>query len=598
MEKKKKEKLVEKTAPAPAKKAVRKPVIEAEEETLRHYQGKPKKSVKSASKAQKAVRKSEIKAEEEASSQHSGKPKKSAKPASKAQKALHKPLKPHSEKPTRSTPSKKAQHKSTPRLKTNYILDTNIVISDPDAIFSFGKDNVILPMTVIEEAENLKKGNEDRNRAARLFLRLIKEMLDVECFNPKSSRKRKAQRDDADTLGFAERDEENFKTHYLNFELKEGGSIKICPVRQQDVRVENFPAEIKDHEILDLAIDISNRSGHVVLVTGDTALAVKAAFFGIKVQEYHGVKAPVRERPYQGICEVKVSQEELARISQVSNSLFESKELDRHTNCTMFALRCQEGDEPVLCRRVGQRYRKVPSKPFVSGISAKNLEQKFALDALLDPDLTCVALTGVAGSGKTLLTLAVALELMQGRSYDQVLIARPMVELSANTMGCLPGDVKEKIDPYFGPIYDNLEFLRAKRRKKGKNKGCGQHAGSQADAPKESEQVIKLWAQEQGIEFFALNFIRGRSFPCRLLIIDEAQNTSHKEIKTILTRLGEDSKVILLGDVSQIDLPYLTERNNGLSVVSESFRGRTCFAHIHLKTGERSDFASLATELL
>ena len=215
---------------------------------------------------------------------------------------------------------------------------------------------------------------------------------------------------------------------------------------------------------------------------------------------------------------------------------------------------------------------------------------------MLDPRIPIVALTGAAGTGKTLLALAAALKMLKSCQYENAKLARPMVELSDKTMGFLPGTVEEKIDPYFGPIYDNLEFLRSLKSEKPEKKG--KHAETTEGNESASQRALKGWMKEQNLECFALNFLRGRSLPKSLIIIDEAQNTTPQEMKTILTRLGEGSKVIVIGDISQIDNPYLGERSNGLAHLIDGFKGHEKFFHIHLTKGERSEIATLAAELL
>ena len=256
----------------------------------------------------------------------------------------------------------------------------------------------------------------------------------------------------------------------------------------------------------------------------------------------------------------------------------------------------------ILFLKTANGLEKIRENDEVFSINAKNVEQQFALHALLDPRIPIVALTGAAGTGKTLLALAAVLKMINPGRYENAKLARPMVELSDKTMGFLPGTVEEKIDPYFGPIYDNLEFLRSLKQEKQKKTEKSEKKGKTTEVTESNESasqcVLKEWMKKHKLECFALNFLRGRSLPKSLIIIDEAQNTTPQEMKTILTRLGEGSKVIVIGDISQIDNPYLGERSNGLAHLIDAFKGRGEFFHIHLTKGERSKIATLAAELL
>ena len=215
----------------------------------------------------------------------------------------------------------------------------------------------------------------------------------------------------------------------------------------------------------------------------------------------------------------------------------------------------------------------------VFGIQAKNHEQEFAFDALLDPEISLVALTGKAGTGKTLLALAAALK--QKEQFEEILVARPAVEMSDKTLGFLPGDKDEKIDPYMMPIYDNLAVIR------------------EAGKPKQrTNEPIREWARANNIQVLVLNYIRGRSLAGRFIIIDEAQNLTPHEVKTIITRAGEGTKIVIIGDVSQIDSPYQNERSNGLSYLIDKWLGQPEFVHVHLTQGERSPLADKAGRIM
>lgn len=460
------------------------------------------------------------------------------------------------------------------KITKNYVLDTNVVLSDPCAIYAFAEHNVIIPIPVLQEVESFKKGQAERNHQARAFLRELKKF------------------------------EENFPTlPSEGFPIPEGGRLKFPSALPQKNRLEKYPQDTVDHQLLDLVLSLitKNKNDEFVLVTYDLSLRIKAKTLGIVSEPYKNVQVDT-EKIYGEILEVGISGEEEASFHQdkkgfcekfLSNNPF-LEELPLNTPVRLL-YQSQNSDDTheILCLKTANGLEKIRKNDEVFSIKARNVEQQFALHALLDPEIPIVALTGVAGTGKTLLALAAVLKMLKPGQYENAKLARPMVELSDKTMGFLPGTVEEKIDPYFGPIYDNLEFLKSlKPEKKGKPTE-GTESNESA-----SQRALKGWMKEQNLECFALNFLRGRSLPKSLIIIDEAQNTTPQEMKTILTRLGEGSKIIVIGDISQIDNPYLGERSNGLAHLIDAFKGREEFFHIHLTKGERSTIATLAAELL
>ena len=457
----------------------------------------------------------------------------------------------------------------------NYVLDTNVVLSDPCAIYAFAEHNVIIPIPVLQEVESFKKGQAERNHQARAFLRELKKF------------------------------EENFPTlPSEGFPLPGGGHLKFLSALPEKERLEKYPQDTVDHQLLDLVLSLSteNKNDEFVLVTDDFSLRVKAKTLRIKSEPYKNAQVADVEKLYGEIEEVWISEEEVASFHQDKKG-FCKKFLSNNPSLEELPLNTpvrllyqpQNSDDmrEILFLKTANGLEKIRENDEVFGINARNVEQQFALHALLDPRIPIVALTGAAGTGKTLLALAAVLKMLKPGQYENAKLARPMVELSDKTMGFLPGTVEEKIDPYFGPIYDNLEFLKSlKPEKKGKPTE-GTESNESA-----SQRALKGWMKEQNLECFALNFLRGRSLPKSLIIIDEAQNTTPQEMKTILTRLGEGSKIIVIGDISQIDNPYLGERSNGLAHLIDAFKGREEFFHIHLTKGERSKIATLAAELL
>ena len=459
----------------------------------------------------------------------------------------------------------------------NYVLDTNVVLSDPCAIYAFAEHNVIIPIPVLQEVESFKKGQAERNYQARAFLRELKKF------------------------------EENFPTlPSEGFPLPEGGRLKFPSALPQKNRLEKYPQDTVDHQLLDLVLSLitKNKNDEFVLVTYDLSLRIKAKTLGIVSEPYKNAQVDT-EKIYGEILEVGISGEEEASFHQDKKGFCEKflsnnpslEELPLNTPVRLL-YQPQNSDDTheILCLKTANGLKKICEKEEVFSIKARNVEQRFALHALLDPEISIVALTGAAGTGKTLLALAAALKMLKSCQYENAKLARPMVELSDKTMGFLPGTVEEKIDPYFGPIYDNLEFLRSLKPEKSEKKGKTTEATESNESA--SQRALKGWMKDKNLECFALNFLRGRSLPKSLIIIDEAQNTTPQEMKTILTRLGEGSKVIVIGDISQIDNPYLGERSNGLAHLIDAFKGREEFFHIHLTKGERSKIATLAAELL
>ena len=466
----------------------------------------------------------------------------------------------------------------------NYVLDTNVVLSDTCAIYAFAEHNVIIPIPVLQEVESFKKGQAERNHQARAFLRELKKF------------------------------EENFPTLPSEcFPLPGGGHLKFLSALPEKERLEKYPQDTVDHQLLDLVLSLSteNKNDEFVLVTDDFSLRVKAKTLRIKSEPYKNAQVADVEKLYGEIEEVWISEEEVASFHQDKKG-FCKKFLSNNPSLEELPLNTpvrllyqpQNSDDmrEILFLKTANGLEKIRENDEVFGINARNVEQQFALHALLDPRIPIVALTGAAGTGKTLLALAAVLKMLKPGQYENAKLARPMVELSDKTMGFLPGTVEEKIDPYFGPIYDNLEFLRSLKQEKQKKTEKSEKKGKTTEVTESNESasqcVLKEWMKKHKLECFALNFLRGRSLPESLIIIDEAQNTTPQEMKTILTRLGEGSKVIVIGDISQIDNPYLGERSNGLAHLIDGFKGHENFFHIHLTKGERSEIATLAAELL
>ena len=444
----------------------------------------------------------------------------------------------------KASSSAKKGTKRQREIKT-FVLDTNIPLSDPTCLTGFKEHNVCIPIIVLEELDNFKKGNEAVNVNAREFGRILKQLTGDELFNGGLS------------LG------------------KSLGKLTIAlGVDYPKEMEQSFSEDTPDHRILAIAFTKKQQGEHVVLVTNDLNLQMKARALGVLSESYRNDSVKDMTKIYESISEVVPTEEEWEEIYS-KNPKEQYPILSRFRDYPVNQLLILKAEKKMLVRKGESGLILLRKKEKVFGIQAKNDEQEFAFDALLDPSISLVALTGKAGTGKTLLALAAALK--QKDQFEEILVARPAVEMSDKTLGFLPGDKDEKIDPYMMPIYDNLAVIR------------------EAGKPKQrTTEPIREWAKANNIQVLVLNYIRGRSLANRFIIIDEAQNLTPHEIKTIITRAGEGTKIVIIGDVSQIDSPYQNERSNGLSYLIDKWLGQPEFVHVHLTHGERSPLADKA----
>ena len=436
----------------------------------------------------------------------------------------------------------------TSEIKT-FILDTNIPIQDPTCLTRFQEHNVAIPIPVIEELDKVKNGNTTKSVNAREFTRNLGKF--TKNYNPETN---------------------------PNIPLGAGlGNLCILTGVNIPENISRcFQDDTQDHRILAIALDQKKQGNHVVLVTNDLNLEIKAKSLGIEAESYRNDSVRDMRVIYNSLSRETPTDEEWAAMSTGrAEASFSS--LERFSDLPLNHQIILNQD--ILVRKTANGLEKIRPNHSVSGIKAKNPEQEFALDALLSPDISLVALTGKAGTGKTLLALAAALE--QKKEFEEILVARPAIELSDKTLGFLPGDMNEKIDPYMLPIYDNLAIIREANQK---------HKGG--------DESIWEWAKKQNIHVLILNYIRGRSLTNRFIIIDEAQNTTPGEMKTILTRGGEGTKFVIIGDITQIDSPYQNEKSNGLSYLVDRWTGQPEFVHVHLTRGERSNLAEKAAQLM
>lgn len=438
-------------------------------------------------------------------------------------------------------------------LSKLFVIDTNVILHDASCIRNFEDNDVVIPIVVLEELDRFKKGNDDVNFQARAFLRQIDDMTN-DALAP------------AGTL------------------IGEGlGMLRLVlgsdvPSRLGSVFLEDCP----DHRILNIALRLQEQEAPraVVLVTKDTNLRMKAKAFGLTAQDYSTDKVASFDRLYTGKRLVEdLSPSSLVPFSQngghvSADSLTEISNPVANEN---FILR--GGSRSVLAtyNAVERSFVRI-DRVSASGILPRNAEQSFAMQALLDDNIKLVSLTGQAGSGKTLLALAAAMECRE--QYRQTLLARPIVPLSNKDLGFLPGDVDAKLDPYMQPLYDNLAVINPQR------------------SHENSSQKRTDLLEHNRVEITPLAYIRGRSLHRVFFIVDEAQNLTPHEIKTIITRAGEGTKIVFTGDIHQIDHPYLDSLSNGLSYLIDRMVGQPIYSHVSLEKGERSELAELASKLL
>ena len=443
----------------------------------------------------------------------------------------------------------------SPKKKNKlFVLDTNVILHDSTCIHHFQENDIAIPITVLEELDNFKRGNEQINYHARDFLRDLDEITGDNLFKKGVS---------------------------LGNNL---GKIRIVVNQSWDKELlEVFREDIPDVRILNTALRLNKQEPNaiIVLVTKDTNLRMKAKAMGILAQDYTTDKIESVDKIYTGRRLIEdISSKSIDTLFKKpfeikSGELPEVKAPIPNEN---FILRNGTKSALATYDSSEDQFVRVDKTP-AYGIVPRNSEQAFALAALTNPKIQLVTVSGKAGTGKTLLALASALECRS--QYRQIYLARPIVPLSNRDIGYLPGDIQSKIDPYMQPLWDNLGVIR--------------HQFKESD-PK-SLKINEMLEQEK-LVITPLAYIRGRSLQKAFFIVDEAQNLTPHEVKTIITRAGEGTKVIFTGDIYQIDQPYLDKLSNGLSYLINRMTNQKIFAHITLEKGERSYLADLASNLL
>ncbi len=438
--------------------------------------------------------------------------------------------------------------------KKIFVLDTSVILYAHDSILNFAEHDVGIPITVLEELDTFKKGNDSKNFEAREFTRLLDKLAEgksLQDWNP------------------------------LNGKTK--GKFKVLMETQSEIDAHQVFGERKnDHSILNaaLALKQDEPKRHVILVSKDINLRLKAKSLDLPAEDYETGKIKNVSTLHTGKYELEdVDSEHIDTIFK-NGRISRAKILGRKKGIanSYYILKSDKNSVLSYLNEQEKSIEKV-DKTSVFGIKPRNAEQTFAMHAMLNPDIKLITINGVAGTGKTLLALASALE--QRRDFKQIYLARPIVPLSNKDIGYLPGDIKSKLNPYMEPLWDNLKFIQNQFK----------------ETDKEYKNITDMVNKEK-LMITPLAYIRGRSLSNIFFIVDEAQNLTPHEIKTIITRAGENTKIVFTGDVYQIDTPYLDSQSNGLSYLIDRIQGHPMYAHITLEKGERSELANLANELL
>jgi PhoH-like ATPase len=438
-------------------------------------------------------------------------------------------------------------------MKKSFVLDTNVLLHDPQALFRFEDNDVIIPITVIEEIDRFKKDLSETGRNARQFSRIMDGL------------RAKAKLIEG-------------------VELETGGHLRVDLYTEEHLKC--LPPELRtdrgDNRILAVALDLKSRSDKmVILVTKDTNLRIKADAIGLTAEDYESDKVSLEDL-YSGTTQVFLPREDIDRF--YSQGFLAMQEEFLPNQC-LTLLDAANPSHTALARYNRALRQAVPllraPKEGLWGVHSRNREQQFAFDLLLNEDIQLVTLVGKAGTGKTLLAIAAGLHKSADEGqYSRLLVSRPIFPLGRD-LGFLPGDIEEKLSPWMQPIFDNVELLLGAVEEGAKRK-------------RGYKELVDLGI----LEIEPLTYIRGRSIPKQYMIVDEAQNLTPHEIKTIITRAGEGTKIILTGDPYQIDNPYIDSASNGLTYVVEKFKGEEIAGHVTLSKGERSCLAELAANLL
>jgi len=455
--------------------------------------------------------------------------------------------------PTRS--ERAWAHEEETAARSRFVLDTSVLIADPTCVLEFVDVDVVIPLTVVEELDGLKSRPDDVGRSARTALRTIEELR-----------------------------------------IEHGGSLaEPVPTGNGTATIQIEINNIRKHLLIEHGLDPSGPDNRIIgaaigqsevgpttMVSNDAALRIKAAHLGVTAAEHRLTRSESR-RQAVGWTTLDASHDaidELYAAGTIAAAAAVPDESIEFSENEFAVLR--SGSQSALVRSVGDEFVLLPhATPEPWGLRPRNKEQRFALELLLDPEISVIALDGRAGTGKTLLAIAAGLEqVVELGRYERLAVYRPLVPVGRADVGFLPGGLDEKLDPWMAAIHDAVIALT--------------DMGSSHDA----RNLIEELTNRGQLSLESVTFLRGRSLQRQLVVIDEAQNLEPTTLRTILTRVGDGTKVIFTGDTSQIDAPYLGESNNALSVLASAFANQRCFGHITLTSCERSDVASLAAELL
>ncbi|MBY0435486.1 MAG: PhoH family protein [Cyclobacteriaceae bacterium] len=445
----------------------------------------------------------------------------------------------------------------TKKEKKVFVLDTSVILFEHNSILNFDEHDIGIPITVLEELDNFKKGNDTKNFEAREFIRLIDKLAKDQMlhkWNPLNGKSKG-----------------NFKV------LMDTGGNGILDANKV------FNEHKADHRILNsaLLLEKEERDRKVILVSKDINLRLKAKALGLQAEDYTTGKVQNVSSLYAGKTVIDEVDPDVIDLLYEKGYCPPEDLLGSTTGLTKnhyYILRSGKKSVLAFYNSANGMVEHV-EKRSVYGIKPRNAEQAFAIHAVTKPEIKLVTMQGVAGTGKTLIALAAALE--QKRDYKQIYLARPIVPLSNKDIGYLPGDIKSKLNPYMEPLWDNLKFI--------------QNQYSEND--KEYSKITEMVTNEK-LVITPLAYIRGRSLSNICFIVDEAQNLTPHEVKTIITRAGENTKIIFTGDIFQIDTPYLDSQSNGLSYLIDRIKDHELYAHVTLEKGERSELANLANDLL
>jgi PhoH-like ATPase len=429
-----------------------------------------------------------------------------------------------------------------------FVLDTNVILHDSSCIYKFEEHNIVLPIQVIEELDSFKKGFETINFHAREFCRMLDDLSSDKIFNGGVS------------LG------------------KNLGKLRISlSLPWHDTVKENLRVQTVDAEIINLAYCLNDgkKDGIVIIVSKDVNLRLKAKALGVMAQDFLHETVVNIDLLFEEVKIIDASKELIDNLYKDANPVPHIiKGAKENQNFIL-----KNDKQSVLVRnKDGSLKAILKDKLYAFNLKAKNSEQAFAMDALLDPSITLVAIEAKAGTGKTIISLASGLQQLKDNRYTKVFFSRQTISMGDREIGFLKGGIDEKIGPFMNGMKDNLDVL--------------------SNLHKTNDEKIKKFQTAELLLVEPLPYIRGRSLNKVFFIIDEAQNLTPHEVKTIVTRAGEGTKIVLIGDTHQIDHPYLDQRSNGLSYLIQKFKNRSCFSHVHLIKNERSALAELAGELL